>query len=82
MKFLSSFVRRISSEGRSWSQCDEGVLQCVVNVLSEEDNPDAKKESIANDGSRRNSSDRERSGKSVTWTSGHRASPRGRGGGR
>ena len=79
IKFLSSFVRRISSDGRAWSQSDDAVVQCLVNVLSEEENTGSRSDS---DSSRRSKKtvDYDRGERSMAWGSGYRGSPRGRAG--
>lgn len=81
-KFLSSFVRRLASDGRSWSQSDDAVVHCVVSVLSEEENPRASSKSSANSKDRqsRRFTDREKNERPQALSPVNRGSPRGRGG--
>lgn len=82
-KFLSSFVRRIASDGRSWSHSDEAVVQCIVNVLSGEEDPKESSKSNTNWKSSKSSkktNDRERNENTQEWIPMSRGPPRGRGG--
>ena len=79
-KFLSSFVRRVSSDGRSWSHADDAVVQCVVNVLSEEENPSTKPQSSSREKATRKTSNDEKSDRTPPRSAVNRGSPRERGG--
>ena len=81
-KFLSSFVRRVASDGRNWSHSDDAVVQCVVNVLSEEENPRANSKNSFNSREKppRKIYEREKNDRSPGWSPVNRGAPRGRGG--
>ena len=79
-KLLSSFVRRVSSDGRSWSHSDDAVVQCVVNVLSDEENPRTKSQSSSREKPPRKVSNGEKNDRAPSGSASNRGSPRGRGG--
>ena len=79
-KFLSSFVRRVSSDGRSWSHADDSIVQCVVNLLSEEENPSMKSQSYSRERPNRKTSNDEKNDRMPSRSSANRGSPRERGG--
>ena len=67
IKLLSSFVRKISSEGRAWSQSDDAIIQCVVNVLTEEESLTGQSSPDRNAREGRKSIANGRQDKSVNW---------------
>lgn len=75
IKFLSSFVRKISSDGKSWSPADDAVIQCVVNVLSEEESLTGQS-GVESNGVRDKKLGQNSKGEKSVWSPAGRGQPR------
>eukprot|EP00794_Sanderia_malayensis_P018689 gene18689-20576_t len=75
MKLLASFFRKISSEGKSWSQSDDAVIQCVANVLALEEGMSIQTSTDATEKTNsKQTNDHRSNGEHVIWSPGNNRS--------